>query len=248
LSYCQEWNPRDTCSLFYFKDEAPARTVELPAYYIDRYEVTNSAYAQCVAAGECPEPYLDSSHSRGNYYSDPEYASYPVVFTGWDGASAYCQWRGGRLPTEAEWEKAARGTDGRAFPWGDQLDAAKANFCDANCDRSWANSAHDDGYFDTAPVGSFPEGASPYGALDMAGNASEWTADLYGPYPGGEAETESDHYGSTYVRRGGSWYSLGSDLRVTRRDKDLPVIQDDGTDAYLANNRIGFRCVVDAAE
>jgi serine/threonine protein kinase len=245
LDACHVWNPRDTCSAFYFKDEAPIRTVGLADYYIDQYEVTNNAYKACVEAGVCAPPFEDGSHSRDNYYSDTQYSDYPVVFTGWDGASIYCEWRGGRLPTEAEWEKAARGTDGRSYPWGDTLDASRANFCDANCDRSWANSAYDDGFFDTAPVGSYPEGASPYGAHDMAGNVSEWVEDIYAPYPGGEADINSDHYGSTHVRRGGSWYSLGSDLRTTRRDKDLPFIMYDGTDAYLANNRIGFRCVVD---
>jgi len=245
ISACDEWNPRNTCEAFYFKDEAPVHNLVLLDYYIDRYEVTNAAYAACVEAGECPPPFVDESYSRNSYYSDPQYADYPVVFTGWDGANAYCQWRGGRLPSEADWEKAARGTDGRAYPWGEVLDETRANFCDANCDRSWANAAYDDGYFDTAPVGSYPEGASPYGAMDMAGNVSEWVADIYNPYPGGEAEMDSNHYGSTYVRRGGSWYSLGSDLRTTRRDKDLPIIQDDGTGNFRANSQIGFRCVTD---
>jgi formylglycine-generating enzyme required for sulfatase activity len=247
IKACEDWNPRGTCGAFYFRDEEPVHTVELADYYIDKYEVTNNAYAKCVEAGVCAPPFSDGSHSRNSYFSNPAYADYPVIFTGWDGAITYCQWRGGRLPTEIEWEKAARGTDGRTYPWGNVLDGTQANFCDTNCDRSWANTANDDGHFDTAPVGSYPNGASPYGAMDMAGNISEWVADIYGPYPGGEAHIDSDHYGSTYVRRGGSWYSLGSDLRTTRRDKDLPLIQNDGTNAYLANNRIGFRCVVDIA-
>jgi formylglycine-generating enzyme required for sulfatase activity len=240
---CEQWNPKGSCGAFFFWDEEPVRTLELENYYIDQFEVTNARYAACVEAGVCNPPFDTTSHSRDSYYGNPQYDDYPVVYVSWYAAGTYCQWRGGRLPTEAEWEKAARGTGGQIYPWGDTLSGTRANFCDQNCDRSWAYLSINDGYLDTAPVGRYQSGTSPFGAYDMAGNVSEWVADLYAAYPGGVADTNSDFFGRTYVRRGGSWDSLGSDLRASRRDKDLPDILMDGTDAYLTNNRIGFRCV-----
>lgn len=117
------------------------------------------------------------------------------------------------------------------------------NFCDINCSNSWANKAFNDGYEFTAPGGAFSSSASFYGVEDMAGNVSEWVADFYGPYPGGEAETNSENFGKERVRRGGSWYSLGSDTRVSRRDKNLPSPQIEDPNSELG--KIGFRCVLD---
>jgi len=136
--------------------EWPQHKVYLDAYWIDRTEVTNAQYNQCaVAAGIC---------TGGNI--DPEWANWPVTFVTWDQAQTYCHWVGGRLPTEAEWEKAARGTDGRTYPWGEGIDCDHARYAGApNCGS------------ECLAVGSLPAGASPYGALDMAGNAAEWVAD-----------------------------------------------------------------------
>ncbi len=144
-----------------YPSERPAHRVELDGYWIDRLEVSNAQYRGCIEAGACSESASLSDRFR-NGDSQPALVS-------WQGAAAYCQWVAARLPTEAEWEKAARGRDGRLWPWGDEFDATRANLL-----------GDDDGFRHTAPVGAFPRGASPYGVHDMAGNAAEWVADFWG--------------------------------------------------------------------
>ena len=214
-----ECNPNDS---YYHK-------VYLDAYYVDKYEVTQGDYDQCLQAGKCTE------NNKHYGFTGPQQ---PVVGVDWNDAKSYCEWAGKRLPTEAEWEKAARGTDGRKYPWGNQFDGTKLNFCDKNCEKYWANKSVDDGYEKTAPVGSYPAGASPYGALDLAGNVSEWVADWYEHYyysnspdrnPNGPAS------GTVHVIRGGSWANdaiLGGPRASFR---SYPSVNMDNT--------IGFRCV-----
>jgi formylglycine-generating enzyme required for sulfatase activity len=209
-------------------DEQLQRTVRLDAFRIDAVEVTNARYEKCVAAGVCTEPHDTASYTRPAYYGDPAYADYPVIAVDWTQAAAYCAWAGKRLPTEAEWEKAARGADGSIHPWGS---------APASCERANFGAADGAGCIgDTAPVGSLSAGASPYGALDMAGNVQEWVSDWY----------QDDYYlsapddnppgpamGTHRVLRGGSWYDLPEAIRATARQAGSPT----GWDYWY-----GFRC------
>lgn len=226
---------------YFWGAETPKHAIYLDAFWVYSTEVTNAMYGECVAANACPMPIETGSRTHSNYYGNPTFADYPVIYVTYSGAESYCEWAGGRLPTEAEWEKAARGTDGRLFPWGNEpLSSTVANFCDIGCPNPDEIEAElDDGYRDVAPVGSFPTGASPYGALDMAGNVLEWVSDWYSqtyyassPYenPTGAAN------GTRHPIRGGSWFSGHAGLRPAARASLAP---DTGYDT------LGFRCVVD---
>jgi formylglycine-generating enzyme required for sulfatase activity len=179
--------------------EQPVHTVYLDSYWIDRTEVTNGMYYLCVDAGECRLPHEVGSNTHQYYYFDqPLYANYPVIFVTWSEAQTYCDWAGRRLPTEAEWEKAARGTDRRKYPWGNT--SPNDNLLNFNKPLGG----------DTTSVGFYPAGASPYGALDIAGNVTEWTADWYDAmyYSRSPASNPTGAATGQYkVVRGGSFYS-----------------------------------------
>jgi formylglycine-generating enzyme required for sulfatase activity/ABC-type branched-subunit amino acid transport system substrate-binding protein len=217
--------------------EWPQHQVYLDAFWIDRTELTNAQYQRCVRDEGCTSPSETTSYTRESYYGDPEFDDYPVIVN-WEQANAYCAWAGKRLPTEAEWEKAARGTDRRIYPWGNTFDGTLTNFCDANCPFPQRNSDWDDGYADTAPVGSYEGGASPYDAWDMAGNMHEWTTSLDKAYPYDATDGREDpEAAGQRVARGGS---LGSHIvhSASRWSRSPTKSEID----------LGFRCVRSASE
>ncbi len=239
------------------KDEMPKHRVFLDAFYIDKYEVTNAHFQQFVQAtgyrtqaeregggkirtgaktwAQVPDATWRAPRGQGSNIAGLE--AHPVVQISWHDAKAYCTWAGKRLPTEAEWEKAARGTDGRLYPWGNELDGTRVNFCDRNCPFAWKDAGVDDGYRSTAPVGSYAAGKSPYGAYDMAGNVWEWVADWYDAkyYQRSPARNpQGPTSGTQVVLRGGSWLYTAPDFRTTERA---------GVPADRRNENIGLRCV-----
>lgn len=216
-------------------DERPQHRVDLPEFFIDRLPVTNSQFAQFLQAkgvrGAAAERWYDSDdndariHLRaGKWQSHPGFENHPVIEASWFGAAAYCDWSGKRLPTEAEWEKSARGTDGRKFPWGnDPPDRTRAHF-----------SA---GWNDFRPVGSLPKGASPYGVLDLAGNGWEWVSSAYLPYPYNAADGREDlQRDFVRVTRGGGQDSAAEDLTTTHRGAHV------SRNFRSGHHNIGFRC------
>jgi iron(II)-dependent oxidoreductase len=209
-------------------DEGPQHTVTLPAYYIDEYEVTNLQYKKFNDATQGRSP----RHWRNRTFP-PGKADHPVVYVTWENANDYCEWVGKRLPTDAEWEKAARGTDGRMFPWGDEFSTEAAN-----TPVRWQEIGQ---FGDTTPVGSFEKGISPYGVHDMSGNVWEWTASWYKAYPGNQTPSES--YGERYkTLKGGSWF----DCSFYKCGISAPVFNRSFFAKKVKNDSFGFRCAKNA--
>ena len=243
-------------------DEQPIRLVYLGSFLIDRYEVTNAAYLQFVQATNYQAP--ANAADRLTLWEQnrplPGIEQHPVVNVSWLDAVAFCRWANKRLPTEAEWEKAARGTDGRTYPWGNDWSLDKANsasywagktveFADSTeWEAFWIKGLGAElskakglkGEILTMPVGSFPGGASPYGALDMAGNAAEWVQDWYNPNHYRSASLtnpQGPERGAIKAMRGGSWLKPAISLRTSDRDWGTMDSRPSGT---------GFRCARDS--
>ncbi len=235
---CREyvgWDYLAACQQYNYGDESPAHAVTLAPFWIDQTEVTNMQYQKCDLAGVCKPPAERGSHDRSAYYGTAEFADFPVISITRSQAMAYCEWVGGRLPTEAEWEYAARGPDSSIFPWGNTFDGTRLNYCDANCDPASNGPKINDGYSETAPVGSFPSGASWVGALDMAGNVREWVDGWYGPYSrDAQINPHGPERGELIIPRGGSWIDNPSLVRSANRG---------GNTLDYYRDYYGFRCV-----
>ena len=210
-----------------FPEERPRHPVKVAAFGMDRCEVSIEDYRRFVASKHNsafePSP-IAEANAPNDYFSNPQYLRYPIVNVNWYAASAYCQWLGKRLPTESEWEWAARGSENRLYPWGNDWDAADLN----------GSASSKDVHF-TSICGSSSRGASGFGVYDLAGNVAEWIADWYGPYPQSGADDPS--FGKSYrVVRGGSWLSQPSGLTAVARDF---------ADPSKGYESVGFRCVKD---
>jgi formylglycine-generating enzyme required for sulfatase activity len=206
-------------------DEFPQHSVTLDGFWIDQTEVTNIQFRQCFEAGPCVAPMMCTDGEPT--FGVASRADHPVVCVDWYGAAAYCKWAGARLPTEAEWEYAARGRDSLVYPWGnDPPDSTLLNYAVS--------------MGATRKVGSYPDGASWCGALDMAGNVSEWVADWYDDYPY-EVQTNptGPETGHWRVQRGGGWPYSREIVRAANRDHWSPSI---------GMSFMGFRCVVQPRE
>jgi len=254
------FSPRDReragFGLYVFSNERPRHTVYLDAFWIDQTEVTvamfrtfveDTGYETTAEQQGWGKPWTDRpdewpqvngadwQHPRGLGSSAVD--DHPVTQVSWEDAAAYCAWAGGQLPTEAQWEKACRGTDGRMWPWGNTYDANRLSSCEAQCPiERWKDDRYDDGYAFTAPVGSFPDGVSPYGALDMAGNLWEWVADWYADdyYGGSPYENPlGPDSGTVRAMRGGAWYNTDVWVTCSVRHQNPP------SDLY---DDLGFRC------
>jgi eukaryotic-like serine/threonine-protein kinase len=202
-------------------DEKPIHSVTLDTFWIDRTEVTNAQYAKCVLAGKCVAPSETKSATRASYYGNSQNDNYPVIFVSWNDADKYCRCAGGQLPTEAQWEYAARGPNAYTYPWGnDSPDKDRLNY-----NRNVG---------DTSEVGSHPSGASWAKALNMAGNVWEWVNDWYGSYPASaQTNTTRPASGDIRVVRGGSWSDDEVNVRSAHRGTDDPDFRFD---------ILGFRC------
>ena len=220
-------------------DATPIHLVYLDAFFIDKLQVTNAQYVACVAAGVCPAPLSYASATRPDYYTNPQYRQHPVLNVPWEYANAYCQWVGKRLPTEAEWEKAARGTDLRPFSWGfEEPTCELGNVSVMLPGEEW----HRTCVGDTVAVGSYPRDASPYGVLDMTGNARDFVNDFYdtGYYnrsPYYNPQGPATNLGKDYIARGGDWYAHPRLATTWVRHDEASA---------LVYKHISFRCARDA--
>jgi formylglycine-generating enzyme required for sulfatase activity len=202
------------------QDVGPARKVHTAAYWIGVNEITNGEYLKCEEAGACTPPKVDDSAGRANYHTSPEFTNYPVTYVTWDQAQTYCEWQGKRLPTEAEWERAARGDEGQLYPWGTEYDPDKYHEYELRSTNTYSIGQYND--------------ATAWGIYDAAGNAWEWTADWYAPYQDPHQPPDD---GVFKIIRGGAWRGYAFYFRYTARLQAPPA---------LAGRFVGIRCAKDA--
>lgn len=223
-------------------DELPQRKVHVRGFYIDRYEVTEAQFLEFLrATGSKKFPGYWKEAGRADHFPDG-YDNHPVSDVDWFDAESYCKWAGKRLPTEAEWEKAARGEDGRLWPWGNEFKPDRANL--RGTSKVWKSPAGQESYGIPgwkSPVGSHPEDVSPYGVYDMAGNVREWTASGYGSYPGNTFRAVKDS-GMFKMIRGGSYLTEAPTARTAARLAVLPSVGPRAEDGWHSDYTYGFRC------
>lgn len=258
FDFCEQVSGAGTCNRAWFADEGPQSELTLGGFWLDQTEVTNAQFNNFVQ--DSGYTTIAEQVGGGNVYIIGEgwqlieganwqfplgpgsnldsKDDHPVVMIAWEDAEAYCTWAGGQLPTEAQWEYAAKGPENLLYPWGNDFDGSKLNFCDVNCPFDWKDANSDDGYAFTAPVGSYPAGSSWIGALDMAGNVFEWVRDWYADDYYANAPVENPlgpDQGERRGQRGGSWLNpLDRSIRTAERDSGLLG------DAF---NKVGLRCV-----
>jgi formylglycine-generating enzyme required for sulfatase activity len=236
VSLCNEYYGE--CEPEWYANEQPPHAVALEGFWMDRTEVTNSQFVAFLnERGPRSEEWMDwlfiskdclIEWVDGAYQPKAGYEDHPAVCISWYDANAYSEWVGGRLPTEAEWEYAARGPEGHVFPWGLVFDGTRLNYCDANCANDWRDAKVDDGYTGTAPVGSFASGASWCGALDMAGNVWEWTQSPFADYPSDPVGSGEGTESGWRILRGGSFDRAPPLVRCATRgwngpDNNAPI-------------------------
>ena len=227
---CQKLYGKDSCGEEgLYMDETPQHFVTLSSFWLDRTEISHSQYMLCVANGVCEVP---------NYASIMPFnlGDHPVVGVSWENAMTYCAWAGAKLPSEAQWEYAARGEPGLMYSWGNDFDGNLLNYCDAKCAESYHANDFNDGFPETAPVDIYQAGASWNGALNLNGNVCEWVNDWFGPYNSSEQADPTGPSSGTYkVVRGGSW--INDLLGVRSTNRSFP-------DPSERSKIVGFRCVI----
>ena len=236
IALCREHY--NICNRWYYMREDPQHNVSLDSFWIDQMEVTNAQYRLCVEMGACVE---SMECKKGEItYTDSEKADHPVVCVNWQDAQDYCSWVGARLPTEAEWEFAFRGEVGVIFPWGNEFEGGRLNYCDINCEASHADDRYDDGYTKTSPVESHPEDVSWSYTMGMSGNVSEWVADWLGDYSSrAESNPTGPDFGNEKLVKGCSWFFHPAYCRGAARASISPETRFD---------YVGFRCASSASE
>jgi formylglycine-generating enzyme required for sulfatase activity len=231
---------------------AGLKSFELSAFYIDITEVSVSKFQNFVEKNpNWSRDLADRTLVNGHYLKEPftgedilkRPLNQPIIWVSWYAAKAYCESTDKRLPTSAEWEKAARGSDGRVYPWGNVLDGNNVNFCDSNCGLFFRDNRWNDGYKDIAPVGSYPKGISPYGALDMSGNVAEWVSDWFDP----NARTiiVGKHRDPSGAVSGQRKIIRGSSFQSSERDAGTAIYRFGASPPQDSLPDVGFRCVAD---